>query len=174
SLIFFRQIRKRLLNMQKAMAVRDVDNLPVLIDVKKDDEIGQLETAFNTMVNELRESREREQEEEQLRRELIANLSHDLRTPLTKISAQTYSLAKADVTPEVKQTVKALEMSIRDIDRLMENLMSYTLLAASKYKYSPKEIDVIRFVRESLASWYPVLEKEEFEIEIELQSLKEH
>lgn len=174
SFLFFRGIRNRLLNLQEAMTVRGVDGLPTQIDVKKEDEVGQLEQTFNQMVDELRESKRREQEEEQLRRELIANLSHDLRTPLTKISAQTYSLAKADVTPEVKQTVKALEMSIRDIDRLMENLMSYTLLAASKYKYSPKEIDVIRFVRESLASWYPVLEKEEFEIEIELQSLKEH
>ena len=48
----------------------------------------------------------REQEEEQLRRELIANLSHDLRTPLTKISAQTYSLSKEIVTQEGKQAIK--------------------------------------------------------------------
>src|SRR5699024_1008200 len=144
SLIFFRQIRKRLLNMQKAMAVRDVDNLPVLIDVKKDDEIGQLETAFNTMVNELRESRQREQEEERLRRELIANLSHDLRTPLTKIRSQAYSLGRETLTQEGRRAINALEASIVDTDRLIENLMSYTLLMASKYNFNQKEIDVVR------------------------------
>src|SRR5699024_7601660 len=149
SLIFFRQIRKRLLNMQKAMAVRDVDNLPVLIDVKKDDEIGQLETAFNTMVNELRESKQREQEEEQLRRELIANLSHDLRTPLTKINSQAYFLHKEELSQGGKQAVEALEASVENLDELIDNLMSYTLLMSSKYHYEPKEVDVVRYVRES-------------------------
>lgn len=172
SFLFFRSIRKRLLHLQESMTTRDADGLPIQTDVKKQDEVGQLEQTFNDMVLELRESKRREQEEEQLRRELIANLSHDLRTPLTKISAQTYSLAKQDVTEEAKQAIKALETSIRDIDRLIENLMSYTLLIASKYKLERKEIDVVRYVRESLASWYPVFEKEGFEIEVELHSFE--
>src|SRR5690606_760434 len=132
SFLFFRGIRKRLLYLQEAMERRDKDHLPISIDVHKNDEIGQLEQTFNEMVLELKNSKLREQEEEQLRRELIANLSHDLRTPLTKINAQTYSIAKENLSPEGKQAVKALETSIVNIDRLIENLMSYTLLMASK------------------------------------------
>lgn len=173
SFLFFQGIKKRLLQLQDAMEIRDVDGLPIQIEVKKKDEVGQLEQTFNQMVDELRESKKREQKEEQLRKKLIANLSHDLRTPLTKISAQTYSIKKENVTEDIKQAIKTLETSIQDMDRLIENLMSYTLLMASKYKYNPQEIDVIRFVRESLASWYPVFEKEGFQIEIELQSFKE-
>ncbi|WP_249871979.1 sensor histidine kinase [Oceanobacillus saliphilus] len=172
SFLFFRSIRKRLLQLQEAMAIRDVDGLPIQIDVKKMDEIGQLEKTFNEMVLELRESKQREQEEEQLRRELIANLSHDLRTPLTKLRAQTYSLGRETLTQQGKQAVKALETSIVDTDRLIDNLMSYTLLMASKYKLDRKEIDVVRYVRESLASWYHLFEKEEFDIEVELHPFK--
>lgn len=168
SFLFFRGIRKRLLHLQEAMEVRDVDRLPIQIDVKKKDEIGQLEQSFNVMVGELRASKEREREEEQLRRELIANLSHDLRTPLTKLLAHTYTIAREELSPEGKQSVKVMEESINRVDRLMENLMSYTLLMASKYKYEPKETDIVRFVRGSLASWYPVFEKEEFKIDIQL------
>lgn len=168
SFLFFRGIRKRLLQLQEAMAIRDVDSLPIPIEVKRQDEVGQLEQTFNQMVNELKKSKQREQEEEQLRRELIANLSHDLRTPLTKINAQTDSLKQEDLTEEAKQAIKTLENSIRDIDRLIENLMSYTLLMASKYHFNPEEIDVIRLVRECLASWYSVFEQEGFEIDIEL------
>ncbi|SFD68866.1 Signal transduction histidine kinase [Lentibacillus persicus] len=170
SLFFFRQIRKRLLNLQNAMTVRDVDNLPVLIDVKKQDEIGQLETAYNTMVIELRESRRREQQEEQLRRELIANLSHDLRTPMTKMRAQMDALTMDNLTPEDKQrAVNRLGGSIDRVDRLMENLMSYTLLTASKLEYQPEKIDVIRYIKTALASWYPLFEQEKFYIEIDLE-----
>jgi signal transduction histidine kinase len=173
SFLFFRGIRKRLLYLQEAMERRDSDHLPISIDVHKNDEIGQLEQTFNEMVLELRNSKLREQEEEQLRRELIANLSHDLRTPLTKINAQTYSIAKENLSPEGKKAVKALETSIVNIDRLIENLMSYTLLMASKHKMELIEMDAVRFVRESMASWYPVFEKEHFELVIELQPFEE-
>ncbi|KON85509.1 histidine kinase [Sporosarcina globispora] len=173
SFLFFRGIRKRLLHLQEAMERRDIDNLPIKIDVQKIDEIGQLEQKFNEMILELKESKQREQEEEQLRRELIANLSHDLRTPLTKINAQTYSIAKENLSPEGKQAIKALETSIVNIDRLIENLMSYTLLMASKHRQELIELDVVRFVRESMASWYPAFEKEGFEVIIELEPFEE-
>jgi signal transduction histidine kinase len=174
SFLFFKGIRKRLLNLQEAMEVRDVNGLPIQVNVKKNDEIGQLEQTFNQMVFELRESKQREQEEEKLRRELIANLSHDLRTPLTKIRAQTYLIAKEELSEEGKQAIKSMENLIDHIDRLIENLMSYTLLMASKYKFEPKEIDVVRFVRESIASWYSLFEKEGFEIDVELHPFEKN
>lgn len=174
SFLFFRGIRKRLLHLQEAMEIRDVDGLPIATKVKKKDEIGQLEQSFNRMVCELRESKNREQKEEQLRRELIANLSHDLRTPLTKIRAQSYSVSKEVKSEDGKQAIKAMETSIVNIDALIENLMSYTLLTASKYKFEAKEINVIRFVREQMTTWYPVFEKEGFEINIELQPFEKN
>ncbi|MFJ7186094.1 HAMP domain-containing sensor histidine kinase [Lysinibacillus xylanilyticus] len=174
SFLFFRGIRKRLLHLQEAMEIRDVDGLPIATKVKKKDEIGYLEHSFNRMVCELRESKNREQKEEQLRRELIANLSHDLRTPLTKIRAQAYSISKEALSEDGKQAIKAMETSIVNIDALIENLMSYTLLTASKYKFEPKDINVIRFVREQLTTWYPVFEKEGFEIDIELHPFEKN
>lgn len=172
SFLFFRGIRKRLLQLQEAMTIRDVDGLPVQINVKKQDEIGQLEQSFNDMVFELRESRQREQEEEQLRRELIANLSHDLRTPLTKVRAHVYSIGQENLSNEGQQAVQSMESSVVNMDRLIENLMSYTLLMANKYKYEPKPVDIVRFVREHVATWYPAFEKASFEIDIELQPLQ--
>lgn len=172
SYLFFRGIRKRLVHLQQAMSARN-GGLPQEIEVQKQDEIGQLEQTFNQMVRELRESKQREQEEEQLRKELIANLSHDLRTPLTKINAQTYALARENLPQKAREAVNALQASIEDIDRLIENLMSYTLLIASKYKLERQEVDVVRFVRETLATWYPVFEKEDFEMEVDLKPLKE-
>ncbi|WP_107924034.1 HAMP domain-containing sensor histidine kinase [Lysinibacillus parviboronicapiens] len=174
SFLFFRGIRKRLLKLQDAMEIRDVDGLPIEIHVKKKDEIGQLEQTFNHMVVELRESKHRERKEEQLRRQLIANLSHDLRTPLTKIRAQAYSISKENLSEEGKQAIQAMETSIVNIDGLIENLMSYTLLMASTYIFEPKEINVVRFAREQMTTWYPVFEKEGFDIDIELQAFDDN
>jgi signal transduction histidine kinase len=174
SYLFFRGIRRRLLVLSQAMAVRDADGLPVAIDVHKPDEIGQLELSFNNMVAELRESRRREREEEEIRRELIAHLSHDLRTPLTKIRANAYSVGKEEMlSPQGHRAVQAIESSVDRLDRLIDNLMSHTLLTAGKLPYRPEPTDVVRFVKEQLAAWYPIFEKEGMEVEAEMEPFAE-
>lgn len=170
SWLFFRGIRKRLLALSRAMAVRDEDGLPVAIDVRKRDEIGQLEQSFNEMVAELRESRRREREEEQLRRELIAHLSHDLRTPLTKIRANAYSIGKEEtLSAAASRAVQAIETAVERLDRLIDNLMSHALLAAGKLPYRPESVDVVRFVKEHLAAWYPMFEKEGISVDVMME-----
>lgn len=174
SYLFFRGIRRRLLVLSQAMAVRDADGLPVAIEVHKADEIGRLEAAFNDMVAQLRESRRREREEEELRRELIAHLSHDLRTPLTKIRANAYSVGKEHgLSPQGRRAVQAIEDSVERLDRLIDNLMSHTLLVAGKLPYRPEPTDVVRFVREQLAAWYPMFEKEGLTVEAALEPFAE-
>lgn len=174
SYLFFRRIRKRLMQLQEAMSIRDVDGLPVIIGLSGKDEIGSLERSFNDMVVELKESKRREQQEEQLRRELIANLSHDLRTPLTKIRAQAYTIGKAEVSEEARRAIEALERSVVNLDRLIDNLMSYTLLMANRYTYNPQDTDIVRLVKEHLATWYPLFEKEGIEVDVDLQLLRQH
>ena len=59
------------------------------------------------------------------------------------------------------------------MDTLIENLMSYTLLHANKYKVKPEDIDIVRLSRKSIASWYPLFEKNGFEIDVELENFKQ-
>jgi signal transduction histidine kinase len=174
SYLFFRRIRKRLTQLQEAMTLRDVDGLPVQVELSGKDEIGQLEQSFNEMVLKLKVSKQREEQEEQLRRELIANLSHDLRTPLTKIRAQAYTIGKEEVSSDGRRAIEALERSVVNLDRLIDNLMSYTLLMAGRYQYNPQTTDIVRLVKEHLATWYPLFEKEGIEVDADLQPLRQY
>ena len=167
SWLFFRRIQKRLLRLQSSIT-DSAGVIPNPVKVGTKDEIGQLERSFNEMVQQLEESRKREQEEERLRRELIANLSHDLRTPLTTIRAHSYSLSKEQLSEEGQQSMLIIDKKIAYVSRLIDNLLSYTLLAAGKYSYNPESVNVTRLVREAIAAWYPHFEKEDFEIEIDL------
>ncbi|GIN92670.1 hypothetical protein J6TS1_20650 [Siminovitchia terrae] len=166
SLLFFIRILKRLVNLEEAMTIREVDGLPIRTEVKKKDEIGAVEQAFNNMVDELREAKKREQEEEQLRRELIANLSHDLNTPLTKMRAQLQNVSA--------EQAEHLDHSISTMSNLIENLMSYSLLTANKMRYEPQDVRVDRLVNQSIASWYPLFEEQEFDVELEVEELVWH
>lgn len=168
SLLFFQHIRKRLLRLQAAMTLQDRTSLPMPIVQKKQDEIGQLEAAFNQMVEQLRDSQQRQREEEELRKRLISNLSHDLRTPLTVLNSHIYSLRKEELTVQGQQSIKQMEYKIDGLSRLIENLLTYTMMSSGRYPLKLEQVDVLRLVREGAAAWYPLWEKEGIKAEIEL------
>lgn len=168
SALFFFRIRSRLLQLSEAMTTPAEHGIPRPVEVKRNDEIGQLETAFNEMIHQLEQSRRREREEEALRRQLIANLSHDLRTPLTAIRGHAYRLAQEELSADGRKSAQLIDRKISHMDRLIDNLLSYTMLSAGRYPYHPKETDIVRLVRNLCAGWYPTFEREGFEIDIDL------
>lgn len=165
---FFYRIRKRLLRLGTAMEELDGQGIPYPVEVKKEDEIGQLELAFNRMTGELAGGRERERQEELLRKQLIANLSHDLRTPLTIIRSHAYSLRQDALSEQAKASIALIEAKSDDLHQLIEDLLSYTLLSAGKYPLTLEDTDMVRLIRSAAASWYPIFETAGFEVDVEL------
>ncbi|WP_257350755.1 sensor histidine kinase [Pseudalkalibacillus decolorationis] len=169
SLLFFLSIRKRLIQLQTAMSETGANGIPDEVDINNSDEIGQLEKAFNRMVTQLRDSKEREQEEERLRKQLIANISHDLRTPLTVIQQHAYTVQSNPSSPRAASSMQIIINKLNNVGKLLENLLTYTLLSAGKYPFETKTVDVIEELRNAVAEWYPVFEKEGFHVEVELR-----
>jgi len=167
SWVFFRSIRKRIVRLQKTMDMKD-QRIPNKVTVGEIDELGELEVSFNKMIERLEASRLREKEEEELRKELIANLSHDLRTPLATIRAHAYSLKNEHISSDGQKSIEIIDRKIDHLHTLIENLLSYTLLTSGKYTYKPQNVDVNRAIRLSLSAWYPIFEKEQFMVDIEL------
>ncbi|PEI50027.1 sensor histidine kinase [Bacillus pseudomycoides] len=168
SLLFFLSIRKRLVQLQSAMSDTVNDGIPDKVTVNNSDEIGQLEKAFNRMINQLKDSQKREKEEEYLRKQLIANISHDLRTPLTVIRQHAYSIQNNPSSLKATASVQIIVNKLNDVGKLLENLLTYTLLSAGKYPLEKTNIDVIEELRNAVAEWYPVFEKEGFEVNVHL------
>lgn len=168
SLLFFLSIRKRLVKLQTAMS--DTGNNGILdeVTVNNSDEIGQLEKAFNRMVTQLKSSRAREKEEENLRKQWITNISHDLRTPLTVIQQHAYTVQSNPSSPRATKSMQIIINKLNDVGKLLENLLTYTLLSAGKHPIKREIIDVIEELHHAAVEWYPVLEKEGFRVDIDL------
>lgn len=171
SWVFFYRLRKRLLRLQQAMSAHpDGARFPHPVSVRTDrmDEVDQLEASFNRMIRQLEESRLREREETALRQTLIANLSHDLRTPLTVIRGHVSQLGKEPLSAQGRASMEAVDRSVTHMGELMDGMLSYTLLTSGKYPYRPVPTNMLRFVRASVASWYPAFENAGFTVEVDI------
>ncbi|RDW18102.1 two-component sensor histidine kinase [Oceanobacillus arenosus] len=171
SWFFFINIRKRLVKLGLAMSLSGDEGIPDEVVIKKKDEIGRLEDAFNEMISQLRSSKKSEQKEENLRKQLIANMSHDLRTPLTVMRQHVYSAKNAPSSSNGIESLQIVENKLGDMDKMINNLLSYTLLSAGKHPIEMKETDILDEVRKVVAEWYPIFEEHKFEIDIDLAEI---
>ncbi|MEK3732275.1 MULTISPECIES: sensor histidine kinase [Paenibacillus] len=170
SWLFFVGIRRRLIRLRKAMtSPHSETGIPQPVQLTKRDEIGQLEEGYNDMVQQLKIGLRRQREEEELRKALIANLSHDLRTPLTVIRSHIFSIGKEQLSEKGQESLALMESKIGDLGELIDNLLSYNLLTSGRIELKLSPVDILRLVRESAAAWYPVWEKSGIEPDIDLE-----
>lgn len=171
SWLFFLKLRKRLTRLQDVMSSSAKNNSfpkPVSVQADRMDEIDQLGSSFNWMIQQLEDSRKREYEEELLRHRLIANLSHDLRTPLTILRGHVTRLNHESLSLEGQNSLTEINHTITRVGDLMDDLLSYTLLTSGKHPYHPASTDIVRLVRASVAAWYPAFEEKEILLDVVL------
>lgn len=100
------------------------------IHLTERDELSEVADAFNFMSNELEKSFARQRELEQARRDLMAAVSHDLRTPLTSIQAMVEALADDVVTDPatVQRYYGAIRSQIGNLAGLINDLFELSQL----------------------------------------------
>ncbi|MGG4048704.1 MULTISPECIES: HAMP domain-containing sensor histidine kinase [Paenibacillus] len=171
SWLFFLKLQKRLAHLQEVMSSSAKNNSfpkPISVQADRMDEIDQLGSSFNWMIQQLEDSRKREYEEELLRHRLIANLSHDLRTPLTILRGHVTRLNKESISLEGQNSLIEINHTITRVGDLMDDLFSYTLLTSGKHPFQSTSTDIGRLVRASVAAWYPLFEEKEIQLDVDL------
>lgn len=171
SWLFFLKLQKRLSSLQEVMSFSAQNNLfpqPISVQSDRMDEIDQLGSSFNWMIHQLEDSRKRAFEEELLRHRLIANLSHDLRTPLTILRGHVTRLNKESMSVEGQNSLTEMNHTITRVGDLMDDLLSYTLLTSGKHPFEPVSTDIVRLVRTSVAAWYPAFEVKKIQLDVDL------
>ncbi|MCM3291048.1 HAMP domain-containing histidine kinase [Paenibacillus sp. MER 180] len=171
SWLFFLRLRKRLARLQEVMSSSAKNNSfpkPISVQADRMDEIDQLGSSFNWMIQQLEDSRKQAYEEELLRHRLIANLSHDLRTPLTILRGHVTKLNKESMSLEGQNSLTEINHTITRVGDLMDDLLTYTLLTSGRHPFGPVSTDIGRLVRASVAAWYPVFEEKEIQLDVDL------
>lgn len=118
--------------------IRD-GNLDYRILYEGGDEFAPVCDDFNEMAFRLKQSVTLTQQHENSRRELMAGISHDLRTPLTSIQAYVEGLLDGVAkTPEMQRRyLTTIKSKAEDIDRMVRQIFLFSKMELDDYPYAP-------------------------------------
>ncbi len=125
------------------------------ITVRPIGQLGQLAADINSMLDRLKKSVEEERRAEQTKNELITNISHDLRTPLTTITGYLGLVDQDRYRDEIELRYymnMAFEESIR-LKKLLEDLFEYTRLSNRGNKMQWARINVAEMLNQIVAQF---------------------
>jgi signal transduction histidine kinase len=112
-----------------------------------DDELGQLATRFQGMVDRLREV-------DELERNFLMRVTHELRTPLTAISGHVQALNEGVVGPDdLDESLGAVNEEVRRLDRLVGDLLDLTRLEAHQFRVVSEEVGLNALLERAAASF---------------------
>lgn len=150
-----RSLTRPILKISKAAQRVAAGDLNVEVYVKSKDEIGRLSNDFNMMMREINKANT-------LQRELVANVSHDIRTPLTMIKG--YAETIRDLTGENRvKREEQLDIIIEESNRLnvlVNDILDLSRLQAGQLAIELREFDLAVKLRDIMKR-YDLLETNE-------------
>lgn len=169
SLTFLLLQRKSLKYIEKiASAVQNIadGDLTTQIEVEGDDEFSMMAASLNRMGEEIRELMEKERESERTKNELITNVAHDLRTPLTSIIGYLELLSKGiPLGPDMQQKyIEIVYTKAKRLEKLIEDLFGFTKVG--KISMNVGKVDIVKLLGQLLEEFYPSFADKELTYEL--------
>lgn len=162
--IAFLQLQLRGINTNLKRRLEEKTRQPVTLAL--------LDRQLNQLVNQINKSLE---EEENLRlnilrdekrfKEMIANISHDLRTPLTAIKGYQQMLSAGELSDDQRKKLEVAQRHAAELEVLIEHFFEYAYLLNNEAKPVPERINLTNLAADCLAAAVPEFEKHQIEVE---------
>jgi signal transduction histidine kinase len=140
--------------------------------VEGHDELAQLTQSFNAMAAQLELMQQKQQELDTLRRELVAWVSHDLRTPLTSMRAVLEALADGVVDdPEtVQRYYRVARQDIRSLSHLIDDLFDVSQIDAGGLRLDVELNSIGDLISDTIESFSETARQQNVQLEGEVRS----
>lgn len=164
SLIFLLLQRKMARDIETiAHAVKQISegDLSTRLELEGEGELTDIAENLNRMEEDIQELIDKERTSEQSKTDLITNVAHDLRTPLTSILGYLELLRKNQkLSPEMQQKYLdiAYNKSVR-LQKLIEELFGFTKLSYGKINMNVTKVDIVELLAQLLEESYPNFQK---------------
>ena len=135
--------------MKLSDAIKEVasGNLDHILDRDSDDEIGNVSQEFENLRIRLKENMESRQKLDRENRELIGNISHDLKTPITAIKGYAEGILDGVVsTPQQQEKyITTIYNKADDMAKLIDELTYYTKIDTNRIPYKFEKVSPVEF-----------------------------
>ncbi|MBO4290550.1 MAG: HAMP domain-containing histidine kinase [Lachnospiraceae bacterium] len=119
-------------------------NFDYMLETDARGEIGDLYHNYEDMRLRLKESAEEKEENERCNKELISNISHDLKTPITAIKGYVEGIMDgvADSPEKMDKYIRTIYNKANDMDKLINELTTYSSIDTNRIQYNFQRINV--------------------------------
>ena len=161
----------RILTLNRAAERIARGELSTRVVVEGHDELAQLTQAFNVMAAQLELAQQKQQELDTLRRDLVAWVSHDLRTPLTSIRAVLEALADGvvDDSTTVQRYYRIAQQDIRSLSHLIDDLFDISQLDAGGLKLDIETNSIGDLISDTIESFSETARRQNIELAGDVQ-----
>lgn len=154
-------VQKTAREIETAFAERLMTDTNTLIDVSYQDKtMRKLAECLNIELRKLRKERHRFNRGDLELKEAVANISHDLRTPLTAISGYLDLLDREEKSDVVNRYIETIKNRIEAMKRLTEELFQYSIVISAEYDLTLENLSINNVLEESILEFYGVLQKQ--------------
>lgn len=134
------------------------------VTVRGRDEVSQLAEAFNQMADSLENL-------EKMRNSFVANVSHDLRTPMTTIAGFIDGIRDGVIPPEeCDHYLEIVSIEVHRLSRLVSSLLDLSRIQAGDRKFVMKSFDICEMARLILISFEHTIEEKKLEVVFDCES----
>lgn len=125
-------------------------NLDHAIEIPSEDEVGELCRSYETMRRQLKEARTLSESYENNRKELIANISHDLKTPITSIRGYVQGLMEGVASTPEKESkyIQTIYSNAVQMDRLIDELFLFSKLDLKQLVFDFEAVNIEDFLHD--------------------------
>lgn len=135
-------------------------------DLKRGDEIGELNRALSEMAATLHTRWDSERDLEDKRQQFVSAASHDLKTPLALIGGYAEAIAQ-DISPEENaRYLAAIEQETARMNGLVREMLDYTRLDRTDELKNRKTLNLTALVNDMLTEYAPLFEKRRLTVDI--------
>ena len=167
-LLLFFLITRRLRLLSKGVKSFEKGDLNYRIAIQGTDELSELGNTFNSMAGTIQTGMEALKQAEKERTDLIANISHDLRSPLTSLRGHLETLYLKDNELSPQEREEFLQITLKNVSsfqNLVEELFDLARLESRKFKLKSETFSLAELIQDVVMKLHPLSIKKKISVD---------